>query len=107
MTWRLRQTPIACQKWRVERFRQRNVDGVVCRQIVAQVPDAFHKEVVRIARKRQVSQVVERCAAALCIDFTRERVSAQDLRDLHIEQMRRVQRFVAAEKTLFQRDASR
>jgi hypothetical protein len=43
----------------VERFGKRDVDGVVRRKIVPQIPDARQKKLVRISMQRKVREVGE------------------------------------------------
>lgn len=96
-------TPVARQERRVERFGERHVHRVIGRKIAPQFPDARQQEAVRIAAERKVGEVGERRAATLGIDLAGSRVAADDLRDLDIEQMGRVQRLPGVEKPPFHR----
>jgi hypothetical protein len=58
---------------------------------------------VRVSPHGEVRQVDERHAAALSIDFAIRRITPDHVRDLHIEQMRRVERLTGGEQSLFHR----
>ena len=51
--------------------------------------------------------VIERRTAAPRLHFAGERVAAQDLRHLHVHQMRYVQGFLGLEQAFFHRDSGR
>jgi len=78
---------ISREQRRVERFREGDVDGVICGEIVSQIPHPREKEIVRIATERQVGQVFEGGAASPLIDFTSHCIPADNLRDFNIDQM--------------------
>ena len=84
--------PVTCQQRRLKRFREGDIDSIVGRQIMAQVPDARQKKAVRIPAQRKVAQIGERRAATLRINVAGRFIPAHDLRHFDIEQMRRVQR---------------
>jgi hypothetical protein len=86
------ETPIAREQRSIESFGKGNVDGVVSREIVPQIPDSGQKEVVRISAQGEIREVGESRATAFVVDLAIRCVSANHLRDLDIEQMRRVQR---------------
>jgi hypothetical protein len=62
--------PVARQQRPVERLRQRDIDGIISRQVVAQLPDARQQKRVRMAADREIGQIDERRAAALQLDRT-------------------------------------
>ncbi len=92
MPRRRRKSFVAGEQRRVERFGERDIDGIVGREIVPQLPDARQKEIVWIALHRKVGEIMQRRTAALVADLAIRRISADDLRDLDVEQMRRMQR---------------
>jgi len=59
--------PVARQQRRIERFCKGDVDGVVGREVVPQVPYARQEEIARIPGKRKVREVGQRCAATLLV----------------------------------------
>lgn len=56
---------VSRQQRRVERFGERDVDGVIGRQIFPQIPDTRQKEIVRISMHREIREVGQSRAAAL------------------------------------------
>ena len=86
------ETSVARQQRRVERFGEGDVDGVIRRKIVPQIPDARQKKLVRISMQRKVRKVGESRAAPFAIDLALRRIPADHLRDFDVEQMRCVQR---------------
>jgi hypothetical protein len=83
---------IARQKRRRESFGQSNVSGVVCGQTLPEIPDPSEKEVVGIARQREIAEILESIAGPHLRDLPFPTIAPQDLRDLQIDQMGRVQR---------------
>ena len=86
---------VAREQRSVERFSKGDVNGVVGREIVPQVPDTRQKEVMRISVQGKVCQVGQSRTATVIIDFATRRIPPDHLRDFDIEQMRRVQRLRA------------
>jgi len=60
MTGRPGQTPIAGKQRRVERFGERNVNGVVGGEIVPQFPYPRQQEIVGIPLQRKVREIGQR-----------------------------------------------
>ena len=87
---------VAREQRSVERFSKGDVNGVVGREIVPQIPDTRQKEVMRISVQGKVCQVGQSRTATVIIDFATRRIPADHLRDFDIEQMRRVQSFPIA-----------
>jgi len=83
--------PVVRQQRRVERLRRRDIDSILSRQIVAQLPDARQQKPVRITANRKIGQIGERRAAVLRLDRTVCRVATENWRYLDVQQMGRVQ----------------
>src|SRR2546429_4798802 len=97
MPGRAGETPVKGDQRRIQRFGEGDVRGIVSREVVPQIPDTRQQGTVRIAVQRKVGEYRESCAAAFAVDLTTDCVAAQRVRDLDIEQMRRVQRQARAE----------
>jgi len=89
---------VARQKRRIQRLGKRDVDGIVGREIVPQVPYPRQKDAVGISPKGKVEEVVQRRAAPLRIDFAGGGVPSNDLGDLDIDEVGRMQRVPRAEE---------
>jgi hypothetical protein len=85
------ETPIACEQHSIERFGKGDVDSVVRREIVPQIPNARQKETMRISLQRKIREIGDGSAAAFAIDLAIRRIPTDDLRDFHVEQMRCVE----------------
>ena len=86
------ETFVAGEQWRIERFGQGDIHGVIGREIIPQIPHPRQKEIVWISVQRKVSEVSKNHAAALDIYLAVRSIPANYLRDFDVEQMRRVQR---------------
>ena len=97
--WQLR--PNVCRASAVARraLGQRDIGGVIGRQIVPQIPNTRQKEIVRVSPQR-VRQVGESHAAALAVDFPVRGEAPDHLCDLHIKQMRRMERLTRGEQPI-------
>ena len=91
MPWRVRETSVAREQRRFERFGEGNVYGVIGGEIVPQFPDARQQQIMRVSVQRKGREVGESRTAPLSVDLPVRRVPTDDLCDLDIEQMRRVQ----------------
>jgi len=105
--WCFREALVAGEKRCIERFSKGDVHGVVRGKVISQVPNARHQDAVRIPGEREAGEIVQRSAAALRFHFAGECVAAQNLRHLHVKQMRRVQCFFRLEQAFLQRHAGR
>lgn len=97
------ETLVTRQQRCVERFGKGDVDGIIGCEIVSQIPDTRQKEIMRVSAEGKVSEVGESRAAAFAVDLALCRVSADDLRNFDIEQMRRMQRLSRFEQPFFHR----
>jgi len=97
------ETPIAREKRSVERFGERNVNGVVGGEVVPQLPNWRQQKIVRIPSQGKVRQVGERRGAAFPVDVAVRGLATDRLSDLDVEQMRGVQRFPGVEQSRFDR----
>src|SRR5215469_13442945 len=91
------------QQSRSERFGESDIDGVVSRQVVPQLPNPRQQHVVLVTTQRKVLKRIESVPAASGIEFAGRFVAAQHLSNLEIDQMRRVQRQPLAEQPLLNR----
>jgi len=94
---------IAREQRRIERLGESDVDGIIGRQIVPQLPYARQQKAMRIALYRKISQVGESLSAALVADLAGCRIAADHMGDFDIEQMRRVERLSPVEQPSFHR----
>ncbi len=92
MARRSGETFVAGEQRSVERFGEGDVDRVIRRKIVPQIPNSRQKEVVWISAQREFHEVSESRATALRIDLTIRSIPANHLRDFNVQQIRRVQR---------------
>jgi hypothetical protein len=86
------ETLIARNQRGVERFGKGDIDGIVGREIVPQIPNTRQKEIMRVSVEGKISEVGESRATAFAVDLALGRVPADDLRNFDVEQMRRMQR---------------
>ena len=101
MTGGCGQTSIARQQWCVEHLGQRDIGGIIGRQIVPQIPNARQEEIVRISMQGKVGQVGEGQTAALAADFAVREIASDHLRNFHIKQVRRVERLPGGKQPIF------
>lgn len=85
------QASVARQQWSVESLGQGDIDGIVSRKIAPQFPDARQQDIVRISAQGKIREVGNGVKPSRRIHLTRERVSANDLRNLDVEEMRGMQ----------------
>jgi hypothetical protein len=93
-----REAMVPRQQRRIEGYGKGDIDGVVSGEIAPQLPYARQKNRVRITPNGKVREIGERCATALAIDVACRRVPAQRMRDLDVDEVRRVQRLSRARK---------
>ena len=90
VAYRARQTSVSRHERCVERLGERDIDGVIRRQVVPEFPDARQQKAVRVSVQRKIREIVERCPAPRPIDLTGRCIATNDLRRLDVEQVRRV-----------------
>jgi hypothetical protein len=95
--------PVARQERCVKRLGQCDIGGVIGREVAPQIPDARQKEIMRIPPQCEVGEVRQSQAAAFNTDISIRGVAPDDLRDLDIEQMRRVERLTRSEEPILHR----
>ena len=103
MAGRAGEAPLAGDQRSLELFGKGNVRCVVSRQIVSKIPDAEQQGIVRIAVQRKIREISECRLATLAVDFAPRRLSADRVRNLDVEQMRRVQRLTGVKRPPFDR----
>ena len=81
------EAPVARQKLRIQRLGQRDIDRVVRRQIMPQIPDPRQQEVVRVTPQREVGEIVECRPAARAVNLPARRLTAKYLGRFNIDQM--------------------
>src|SRR6266446_5720255 len=91
MTGRTGEAVVASDQWRTQRLGERYINGVVGCQVIPQIPDSGQQKTVRIAGQRQVGEDRQGGAAAFAVDLAADRVTADRVRNLDIDQMRRMQ----------------
>jgi len=97
------QAAVARQQSGIERFGKRDIDRVVGRQIVPQIPNARQEKIMRIPQQRKVREIRKSNAATLAIDIAIRGIAPDHLRDFDIEQMRRVKRLASGEQPILHR----
>ncbi len=101
MAGRCGETLVAGKQDSVKRLGKSHISGIIGGQIVAQIPDARQQKIVRKALQRKRGEVREGGATALFIEVAVRGISPDHLRNLHIDQMRRVQCLTWFENPLF------
>ena len=91
----------AREQWRIERFRQRDISGVIGRQIVSQRPDSRQQEIVAVAADGKIGEIGQRRATAGLVQVAARRIAADHLGDFDVDEMGRVERFARIEKPPF------
>ena len=90
---------VASEQWRAEGFRQSDVRRIVSGQIVAQFPNPGQEEVMRVAGQREIRKILQRLKRARGVKIARARIATEDLRNLEIQKVRRMKRFVFGEES--------
>ena len=80
---------VARDQRRIQRLGKGDIDGVVGREVVPQIPDSGQQDVVRIALDGHAGEVGHGLATALAIELSRAGVAAKNLGGLDIDEMRR------------------
>jgi hypothetical protein len=86
-----REPKITGEQRSVKRFTQGDVDCVVCRQVVAQFPNARAKKMVGVSEDGQRCQIGESFVSPGFIEFSEEAISSKNVDDLNVQQVRSVQ----------------
>src|ERR1700680_3255192 len=94
MAGRSGETLVARKQRSVERFGKGDVDGIIGREIVPQIPDTWQKEIMRVSAEGKVSEVGESRAAAFAVDLALCRIPADAPRNFGFERVRRMQRLL-------------
>jgi len=97
----LRPTAVTGQQRGVECLGQRNIGGVIGRQIASQIPNAGQKEIALISPQWKGRQVGESRTAALVVDVAVCGITPYHLCHFHINQMWRVQRLTGGKQPVF------
>ena len=92
---------VACDQDSIEGLGKRDVSGVIGGQVVPQRPNARQKETMAISPQRKVGQVEQGRAAAFAADIASRGIPADHLRDLDVEQMRRVKCLIRNKQACF------
>src|SRR5947208_9967708 len=82
------EAPVTSDQRNLERFCERDVDSIIGCQVVPQIPYAGQKETMRIAVQRESGENRKRRAAAVALDLAADRIAAERVRDLDIDQVR-------------------
>jgi hypothetical protein len=87
MPWGAPEFGAAGEQWRSQRLGERNVCAIVGRDRVAQLPDARHQFLMRIALNHEPGAIIEDLLRSGGSDVLEQRQSPQGLGDFHVEQM--------------------
>src|ERR1700730_7019331 len=101
MTGRPGEPPVAGDQRHSERLGKRNVDRIISREVVSQVPDARQQETVRMPGQRKSRKNRKSRAAAFAVNLAADRIAPDGVRDLYIDQMRGMQRLAIPEQPAF------
>ena len=104
MSRRRSQAPIAGYERGAEAFRKGDVGGVIGGQVVAKFPDARKKLLVGKLMQCEIDQVREDLAAALRAKGAKRPETSNDIGDLDIEQVRRMERLGRSPPVAFSPD---
>lgn len=94
------QSLVTSEQGSVQGLGERNVDSVICCQIVAQLPDPRKQEIMRIPRNRKIGHVPERFTATFRCQLTRECVPAKHLCHFDVYQVWGVKGLSGSKKPL-------
>jgi hypothetical protein len=94
------QRPIPRHEGRIQRLGQREIGGVVSREVVPQLPDALQQNVVRIPVERKIGEIAQRLTAPFGRDQAQTDVPAQNRRRFNVEQVRCAEDLVRRENPL-------
>lgn len=86
----LRKRTVARQEDAVQDFRERDIDGVVRREILAHLPYAPEQRFMGIPLQVQGTKIVERDGCGIGVDGALPDITPQSLHDLEIGKMRSV-----------------
>ena len=89
---------IVSQKRRIERFSQRQIDGIISAEIVPKFPYAGQKNIVWMSPQRKDRQIDKHGPTAIRVHLSRHRIPANDLGDFDIDQVRRMKSMTATEQ---------
>jgi len=90
---------------RAEDLGQGDVSGIVGGEVLPQLPNPQGERVMRPTAQAECGEIVERFARPFGRNLPGGRVAPQDLKDLEVEKMRRMQSLAVLKQTLF--DGSR
>lgn len=91
------QALVAREERRIKRFGERDIDGIVSREIGAQFPDTWQKDAVRVSAQGKVRQIGKSRPATVRVDLAICRIFTHDLCYFDVEQMGRVQCLLGSE----------
>ena len=97
MTVRARELRVASDERRIQRLGERDIGAVIRSDRIPQLPNAWHEVVVSVPVYDEGGAVVESQLSAGRADFGELHEAPQRLRDLHVEQVRRVEVLVRRE----------
>jgi hypothetical protein len=80
-----------------EGLGQGNIGGIVRGHVPTQFPDPGQEQPVRITRERKIGEILEHLSTPTGIHVTRECISAEDLGNLQVQEVRRVKRLTRFE----------
>jgi len=91
----------------MQRFSKCQISGVVCRQIVAHLPDAVEQNEMWIASEREIEEIGESRGAPFSGDDGGAHVAAENLGDFQVNEMGSMQRLIGGENDAVYRPSCR
>ena len=98
MTGRVRERRVACDYRRINRLRQRDVHGIVRRQVLAQLPGSNQQIEMSVTVKVEVGQILDRLGRTVRRHFAHSNEASEALGDFNVHQVRRMQLVLISEK---------
>ena len=95
MSWRRIHSGIARDQSGIELLRQRHIGRVIGGKIVSKLPNAGQQYKMRISRQTKIQQVLNCLSGAVRGNCAFACQAPQHLRDLNVDQVRRVQGFIS------------
>jgi len=79
------ETLVEREKGGFEAFGERDISGVVCREILTERPDSQEQDIVLMSHEAKVSEVLERHERPFGADGADRDISAKSLQDFEVQ----------------------
>ena len=106
MPGRRRELCVAGYERSCEELCQGEIDGIVRRHVVAELPDAGQKDIMGVTVNGEGREIIECLKRTLMREITKSRISTQHLGDLNIDEMWCVERLFRREQSSLDRRPS-